>query len=149
MQDTSAEECKTALPHDSMVTVRLSEPPALTAITEIPLNQEPYDATPILETPIELPEAIEDDNADDTFTTIIRQSRVTLNDGENLESVPELAEEPLSPTTPRRGSNSTEESGEGEVDWAQLEKTEEQEPRNEESEFVSRHDRPRGTPLTT
>jgi hypothetical protein len=59
-------------------------------------------------------------------------------EGQNVDSPQETSDEQLQvDADERRGSDSTEDSGDGEVNWAELEKTEEQEPRDQDSEDVS------------
>jgi hypothetical protein len=123
-------------PHDSMVTVRLSGPPSLTLITQ-PLVMDSVQGLPsTLETPIETPDAELDDSPNTEFTTPLQNLTLTKAEDENPNALPNVIEEPLQYGNSRRGSHSTEGSGDGEVNWAQLEKTEEQEPRNQDSDDV-------------
>lgn len=125
------------LPHDSMVTVRLSGPPSLTLITQ-PLTvdglQDPMSA---LDTPMEIPESKLENSLEDELPSPNRHSIPATVEEESSNILPEVADEPLPQNHERRGSQSTESSGDGEVNWAELEKTEEQEPRDQDSEDVS------------
>jgi hypothetical protein len=122
--------------HDSMVTVRLSEPPpALTVDTSV-LRKD------------------HKETIGDGKLVGVGTSEVLLEDGETPdEESPRITMmdpdgEVLSPTgsesasehngESRRGSDSSEASMEGGgVNWEELEKTEEKEPRNESSDDVS------------
>ncbi|TVY38204.1 Rab GTPase-activating protein 1-like [Lachnellula subtilissima] len=130
------------LAHDSMVTVRLSEPapfPALTVDTNL---QE----TTKLESAIR-----EEDTEIEDDTTSVQTPDITLDDvqeeqEEEQEESPRITmmdpngnevESPMEPNSERqsrRGSDSTEASEPEEVNWEELEKTEENEPRNESSD---------------
>ena len=140
------EEVAETLPHDSMVTVRLSEPaplPALTVDTNVQSKEEIESAvSPLSNDNIE----IEED------TTSVQTPDITLDDvqeeqEEEQEESPRITmmdpngnevESPMEPDREsRRGSDSTEASEAEEVNWEELEKTEENEPRNESSDDVS------------
>lgn len=139
MADSKAAE-NAHLPHDSMVTVRLSEPPSLTVDTQsMARSEQQLDASAediLLDTP--------DSNIDskeDIETTLTSGPSMSLAaEGDNMDSLREMSDERLPIDADEwRGSDSTEDSGDGEVNWAELEKTEEQEPRDQDSEDVSRN----------
>lgn len=128
------------LPHDSMVTVRLSEPPTLTIdtttsakpITRISIIGEVITQTPdiLLDEEEEKGENAEEDGSpkitgmDPNGNDILSPSGSDSAGSQNGES--------------RRGSDSSEDSVEGGgVNWEELEKTEENEPRDESSDDVS------------
>ena len=130
--ESETETAQQVLQHDSMVTVRLSEPPpALTVDTRANIIQRGRKDTIGEETDI----------------------RDVVRDGETEEESPRIMMmdpngEVLSPTgsesasernlESRRGSDSSEASVEGGgVNWEELEKTEEKEPRDESSDDVS------------
>jgi hypothetical protein len=123
--------------HDSMVTVRLSEPlPALTVDTSV-LRKDHKD---IIE------EGAEGEGAGTPDPLLANEEgqeeespRITMMD-ENGEVLSPTGSESASERNPesRRGSDSSEGSVEGGgVNWEELEKTEEQEPRDESSDDVS------------
>jgi hypothetical protein len=125
--------------HDSMVTVRLSEPPSLhldtnaisPSATEIQNKQMDDASAP--DTPNIMLEGVEEDNED-------ASPQITMMDPNGNEVLsPSGSESPGSRDAgSRRGSDSSEASVEGGgVNWEELEKTEEQEPRNESSDDVS------------
>lgn len=133
--ERAADSAQQTLLHDSMVTVRLSEPPALTVDTSVPRKDHKEaighrkvegDGTP-------------DSLRGDGETPDEESPKITMMDpnGEMLsptgsESASERNEES------RRGSDSSEASMEGGgVNWEELEKTEEKEPRDESSDDVS------------
>ncbi len=134
--EAEAESTKNMLLHDSMVTVRLSEPlPALTVDTNL-LRKDHRD---IIQ---------EDAKLDDAETPDIlfgdregpeeESPRITMMDpnGEGLSPTgSESASERNGESRP--GSDSSEGSLDGGVNWEELEKTEEQEPRDESSDDVS------------
>jgi hypothetical protein len=140
MADNEAAK-STHILHDSMVTVRLSEPPSLTLVTQTMAmgalhnrrsRNEEMD-TLSLNTADLTPQDIEH----------VVQSR-PARPSAFIASADEISalfpapveEEPSMEDNERRGSESTEDSTEGEVNWAELEKTEEQEPRDQDSEDV-------------
>lgn len=107
------------LQHASMVTVRLSEPQSLRVVTTVASTSKargrPRDSDVQSQG-----SKLKDGHS---FTS---RNRPTMS----LEYVAHIEEE-------RRGSGSTIDSEGEEVDWEELEKTEEQEPRNQDSEDVS------------
>lgn len=129
------ERSSKSMPHDSMVTVRLSEPlPNLTVKTDLPhsvaagsrnsvTESEDGDETPSADLLVEETEEDEDEES----------PRITMRDP-NGNEVPSSTASAYDGS--RRGSDSTEVSGE-EVNWEELEKTEEQEPRDQGSDDVS------------
>jgi hypothetical protein len=136
--------------HDSMVTVRLSEPPpSLHLNTTIPLTasgisngnlyeKKPQDSPSRL---LEVQEDAEEDAEEDVEEEVEKESpRITMLDPNGNEVLsPSGSESAGSPNgESRRGSDSSEASVEGGgVNWEELEKTEEQEPRSESSDDVS------------
>ncbi|KAM0126645.1 hypothetical protein ACHAP3_009153 [Botrytis cinerea] len=132
-----------AMQHDSMVTVRLSEPPILTLDTKrhsdkIITNEELETGEEII-TPTDKRQtimSIMDVTGKDTETGTLEDSpRITMVDP-NGNEVPtptgsESAESEQNGS--RRASDSSDTSVE-EVNWEELEKTEEQQPRNQESD---------------
>jgi hypothetical protein len=132
------------MPHDSMVTVRLSEPsalPALTVDTNVQQNAERESAisndsikTEEETTSVQTPDITLDDVQEEQEEQE-ESPRITMMDpnGNEVES----PMEPESARESRRGSDSTEASEAEEVNWEELEKTEENEPRNESSDDVS------------
>jgi hypothetical protein len=123
--------------HDSMVTVRLSEPPSLTVVTQSMATREEDDsARDIL---LGTPDSNIESNEDLETNISSRHSMSIAAGDENTSSLPDLSDDLLTiDADERRESESTEDSGDGEVNWAELEKTEEQEPRDQDSEDVSR-----------
>jgi len=153
-------EVAETLTHDSMVTVRLSEPPAsapalapptLTVDTSIlPNNAD-----------VEILSALSNEDTEIEHTTSVQTPDIALDDVHEVspqdeDESPRITmmdpngNELVSPMTPglpdssvpqdadsRRGSESSEASGSEEVNWEELEKTEEQEPRDESSDDVS------------
>lgn len=119
--DNSTEE--KSITHDSMVTVRLSETP-LTIDTNFGEGQVILQGIPI---PIE-----------EVDETLEESPRITMMDPNGNE----VASPSGSETTDsqdgesRRGSDSSQDSAE-QVNWEELEKTEEQEPRDQGSDDVS------------
>ena len=120
-----------AMPHDSMVTVRLSEPPTLTVDTNVleHANRNTLEHTKGQERPEIMQE--EDSSQEES-------PRITMMDpnGNEVTSPSDSASVPSRDRESRRGSDSSEVSAE-EVNWEELEKTEEQEPRDEGSDDVS------------
>lgn len=117
--------------HDSMVTVRLSEPPNLTVDTNVleHTNRDTLEHTKGQE----IPELIQEEES-----TQEESPRITMMDPNGNEVTSPTGSESVGSRDPesRRGSDSTEESV-GEVNWEELEKSEEQEPRDEGSDDVS------------
>jgi hypothetical protein len=127
------ESAQQVLQHDSMVTVRLSEPPpALTVDTRANiLSRERKDTIG--------EEAGIQDVVRDEETPEEESPRITMMDP-NGEILSPTGSESASERNPesRRGSDSSEASVEGGgVNWEELEKTEEKEPRDESSDDVS------------
>ncbi|KAE9363932.1 hypothetical protein N431DRAFT_497676 [Stipitochalara longipes BDJ] len=128
-QESKAESAQQVLQHDSMVTVRLSEPPpALTVDTRANIIQRGRKDT-IGEEP-----GIQDVVREETLEE--ESPRITMMDP-NGEELSPTGSESASERNPesRRGSDSSEASVEGGgVNWEELEKTEEKEPRDESSD---------------
>jgi hypothetical protein len=123
------------IPHDSMVTVRLSEPPpALHVDTNLQQKEIVQDKKELeFDTPGILLEEAEEDIEDSPRITLV-------NPNGNEVLSPSGSESPASRIDrfSRRDSDSSEGSMEGGgVNWEELEKTEEQEPRSENSDDVS------------
>lgn len=120
----------TGILHDSMVTVRLSEPPALTVDTTLPAAKYilPHEET-VVESPKEDASA-EVEEAEDT--ELEESPRITMMDVNGDVRSPTGSESGES----RRGSGSTTSGEDSGVNWEELEKTEEQEPRDENSDDV-------------
>jgi hypothetical protein len=116
------------MPHDSMVTVRLSEPPLLTVNTTIleKCNRDTKEQ--------ETPELMLDDIQDEAQE---ESPRITMVDPNGNEVTSPTGSESVASQDggSRRGSDSSEAS-EG-INWEELEKTEENEPRDEASDDVS------------
>ena len=131
MEMESALDSK-ALLHDSMVTVRLSEPPVLSVDTVLDPRKPAEDRRQIQEIPLlqnstYVPEEEEEESP-----------RITMVDPNGDVMCPSRSDSVnLGNVESRRGSDSSVESTEG-VNWEELEKTEEQEPRDESSDDVSR-----------
>lgn len=122
--------------HDSMVTVRLSEPPppALHVDTSLPSKEVIEDKRERgLDTSDVIYEKAEEGVDEDS-------PRITMVDVDGNEVLsPSGSESPASQhDLSRRGSDSSEASMEGDgVNWEELQQTEEKEPRNENSDDVS------------
>jgi len=128
----AAEKTETAqqiLQHDSMVTVRLSEPPpVLTVDTRTNIIQRGRKDT-----------IGEEDIRDGDVVREEESPRIMMMDpdGEVLSPTGSESASDRNPES-RRGSDSSEASVEGGgVNWEELEKTEEKEPRDESSDDVS------------
>jgi hypothetical protein len=137
MEDSKPVE-NTHLPHDSMVTVRLSEPPSLTVITQSLIMDEVQQDGPIEDTPLDTSDLKDGCKNDPEPNLSTRQSLFIAPEDENMDTIREANQEQIPHNMyDRRGSDSTGDSNNGEVNWAELEKTEEQEPRDQDSEDVS------------
>jgi hypothetical protein len=148
MEDTAYEDSAMAeskavenvhLLHDSMVTVRLSEPPSLTVVTQSMATREQQEDDSARDILLGTPDSNIESNEDlETHLPSGHSMSIAAGD-ENTSTLPNLSDELLTiDADERRESESTEDSGDGEVNWAELEKTEEQEPRDQDSEDVSR-----------
>ncbi|RFU27029.1 hypothetical protein B7463_g9294, partial [Scytalidium lignicola] len=120
--DRRVEEESSQVQHDSMVTVRLSEPPVLTVDTRVGSQINTIEGSG------SITEEVEDDVPD---------SRATIMKGPNEQSTIDTAgsESPSAEDPdpePRRESEDSEEAEE--VNWEQLEKTEEKEPKDQDSD---------------
>ena len=121
--------------HDSMVTVRLSEPPALTVDTGSPVLargsiKHKRDLVEEAETPDIKLDAEE-------RQTLEESPRITMLDPNGNELFSPTGSESASSDS-RRGSDSSEASMEGGgVNWEELQQTEQKEPRDETSDDVS------------
>jgi len=124
-----------AMPHDSMVTVRLSEPPSLTIDTKIlaeSFDEDSSEHTKVQSTPDIILDSVEDDIQEDS-------PRITRMDPNGNEITSPTGSESAASQDgeSRTGSDSSGPSEEGGVNWEELEKTEEQEPRDQGSDDVS------------
>jgi hypothetical protein len=121
--------------HDSMVTVRLSEPPALTVNTSSPVLakesiKHKRDLMEEAETPYIKLDGEERQTPEES-------PRITMLDPNGNELFSPTGSESASSDS-RRGSDSSETSMEGGgVNWGELQQTEEKEPRDETSDDVS------------
>ncbi|TVY81752.1 EVI5-like protein [Lachnellula suecica] len=152
--EASSGEVAETLPHDSMVTVRLSEPPAPTP-TPPPAPQPTLTVDTSVPNAAAIVSALTPDEIEIENTVSLQTPNITLEDVHEVspqdpEESPRITmmdpngNETVSPMTPasalsadsesRRGSDSSEASEPGEVNWEELEKTEEQEPRDESSD---------------
>lgn len=120
--------------HDSMVTVRLSEPPSLTVDTQAGLVMAEPEQDLAITTPI--PEV--DDIAELDQTPPSRTSR-PADVSEDEVDTPSRMSEISSPadSDERRESDSSTESSNNGVNWEELQKTEDEQPRDQDSEDVS------------
>lgn len=117
--------------HDSMVTVRLSEPPHLPALT--------------VNTATNLHKVVQGKQLNDGVAEYMEKDaqeeqeespRITMMNP-NGEVVSPSGSESGSENGENRRESDSSEGSDGEVNWGELEKTEEQEPRDEASEDVS------------
>ena len=122
-----------ALPHDSMVTVRLSEPPALTVDTTILETSHNHDHEHTKGQ--ERPDIMLDDGEDQAQEDSPRITMVDPN-GNEVTS-PTGSESATSQDGESRRASDSSEASDGGVNWEELEKTEENEPRDEGSDDVS------------
>lgn len=131
-REQESESAQQILQHDSMVTVRLSEPPpALTVDTSTNITQRVRRGT--------IEGRRTEDVVRDGQTPDEESPRIMMMDpnGEVLSPTGSESASERSPES-RRGSDSSEASVEGGgVNWEELEKTEEKEPRDESSDDVS------------
>lgn len=121
-QDSDKDMSPTTLPHDSMVTVRLSDPPNRMSVLSI------HKELPSLPKGL-----VEEEIVDDGFDTVTVGSPSI--GGVSPTTARELKELP-DDTRERRGSESEESEDGEEVNWAELERTEEKEPRDQGSDDV-------------
>jgi len=131
--DTEMESTMDSSPlsHDSMVTVRLSEPPTLSVNTVLDprkSGEEPRQTqeAPLLNNTTYVP----DEEEESPRITMVDPNGDVLSQSGSSSVVSGNGES-------RRASYSSQDSTEG-VNWEELEKTEEQEPRDESSDDVSR-----------
>lgn len=119
------ESAEGAMQHDSMVTVRLSEPPVLSVDTHVRPPSQREDS------PVQA-EATPEREAPDL------SPKITMMDpnGNEVASPSGSESEMESRRESRRGSDSSDESGEG-PNWDELEKHEEEEPKDQDSDDVS------------
>jgi len=121
-----------AISHDSMVTVRLSEPPTLSVDTVLDPRKSVEDRRQTQEVTLLKNTTYVPDEEEE------QSPRITMVDPNGDVMSPSGSNSVVSGNgESRRGSYSSEESAEG-VNWEELEKTEEQEPRDESSDDVSR-----------
>jgi hypothetical protein len=130
-----AEEVESAFesrsPHDSMVTVRLSAPPpALCLDTATALHKAVQQQR--------MPDTVPEDAETNTQKEKEQSPRITMMDP-NGDVVSPSGSESGSETNgeSRRGSNDSDTSESEAVNWEELEKTEENEPRDQGSDDVS------------
>jgi hypothetical protein len=126
--DSESQDDPKPMLHDSMVTVRLSEPPNLTVDTNISETDKR--------------KSIADSAGEGTASVEIideeeESPRITMMDPNGNEVASPSGSESAGSQDgqSRRGSDSSELSA-GEVNWEELEKTEEQEPRDSGSDDV-------------
>ncbi len=127
--------------HDSLVTVRLSEPPVLHVNTTLPpktgqVSKSPYgnEYTPV-DAMAEVVQEEEDNNSETVQTpTSASEHGKTLQDelGGDQEEEDEQAEEDETAIAELRNSSDSEV-----VNWDQLQKTEDQESKEQDSDNVS------------
>ncbi len=130
-EEKSAVDKRMSMLHDSMVTVRLSEPspprpPSLMVNTSIGQSMVTVVETPDILLPGEEGPAPE----------VGESPRITMLDEEGNEVFDSPTGSESANGESRRGSDSSEESVE-EVNWEELQQTEEKEPRDESSDDVS------------
>ncbi len=117
--------------HDSMVTVRLSEPPALTVDTSGLSNQTPIPIPIPIQEEFEGGEDKEENTKDDDLEDSPRITMIDPNGNEVASPTGSETDEE------RRGSVDSEASEEGSgVNWEELQQTEEKEPRSASSDDV-------------
>jgi hypothetical protein len=122
------------MPHDSMVTVRLSEPPNLTVDTslETTRNRNSIVLADGQDTPVNNFGGEEDIEEEE------ESPRITMMDPNGNEVVsPSGSESAASHDGESRRESDSSEGSVGEVNWEELEKTEEQEPRDQGSDDAS------------
>ncbi|KAF4628944.1 hypothetical protein G7Y89_g9210 [Cudoniella acicularis] len=138
-------EAAISMPHDSMVTVRLSEPPALHVDTRSSVLATGHarvasiaekEIVEVHTESIGTPDITLEDVRENDTDTQEDSPRITMMDanGNEVES-PSGSESAASRNgESRRGSDSSSGSEVEQVNWEELEKTEEQEPRSESSD---------------
>lgn len=129
MQDNSARD------HDSLVTVRLSEPPSLTVNTAVPPNMLPSRYNLNVSTPVKTMAGTvqeEDDDDDDDSESEIFEPETRAKKGPNLQD--ELSEAADRNSSDDHDSRSS--SGSDAVDWDKLQEKEDFASRNKSSETV-------------
>jgi hypothetical protein len=138
--DENDTEVTPPFPHDSMVTVRLSGPPEVIVKTE-EANSEDRHSEEVATVPSPRTSTIAphpEESPDSSKTLTIQTSN--LEDVPIADATPDSIVDEEAQTEDseiRRGSESSVSSGEGQVNWEELEKTEEMEPRDQDSEDVS------------
>lgn len=111
------------MPHDSMVTVRLSEPPALTLDTSV--GEEEARGSRI----------VEDEDSDQGQDSPGESSiRTSTTPGGNTEANRSLQDELEGSVSPSRDSGAA--GDQDDVNWERLEKTEDEQPKDEETDNV-------------
>jgi hypothetical protein len=129
--EAEPESAQHTLLHDSMVTVRLSEPPALTVDTTLPSSKYIVGQA---ETLVESPKGDLSAGIEETEGAEPEDSpRITMMDVNGDVRSPTGS----SSRDSRGGSDSTASGDDISVNWEELEKTEENEPRDESSDDVS------------
>lgn len=144
--ETTAETPKMA--HDSMVTVRLSEPPSLTLDTSATSSPDRH-SSPVVSprtvedeprresndsTPVEAPETTDADHIRKSVreSVVMRESRTTLP---RVDTTRSLQDELGECDDSGNGSDTSEDNEE--VNWEELEKTEDQQTKDEETDNAS------------
>ena len=135
--------------HDSLVTVRLSEPPSLTIDTTLAEAHEQETAQPatvMSPNGASLAEKLEIDDTTETVATDTTTPRDSLEPPTNevTRSLEQELEECSDGGDARRSVSSEDQD---EVNWEQLEKTEDEQTKDEETDNVGRHLRLRGNRL--
>lgn len=125
--------------HDSMVTVRLSEPPSLSVNTDLPLNALPSrrsifgpECTPTSATTISTPmkesePAAGEDDCDSPRTSTEAQGTLADELGDSISSPDDQSESPQDETAPVESDTEDEE-----VNWEKLQQTEDQEVKDQD-----------------
>lgn len=127
--EDSNDQGVTSQAHDSMVTVRLSEPPPfLTVNTASDLHKVVQQQQVVA--------IVEEDTKDGTVEQQEDSPRITMMDPNGEILSPSGSESASENGGSRRGSDSSDAVSEGGVNWEELEKTEEQEPRDQGSDDV-------------
>lgn len=134
--ETEAETPKMA--HDSMVTVRLSEPPSLTLDTTAAISKTGLTtpASPVVE---EIAEGAEDDSIQtekpcETHDSVIPKSRDSALTVSSTDASRSLQDELGQFSADGNETDSSEDNEE--VNWEQLEKTEDEQMKDEETDNV-------------
>lgn len=127
-----------SLPHDSMVTVRLSETPALSLNTTSLADELAFEEDHASSSN-STPAGISPDM--DEYAEHTASATPSTPDASKLEDQAEFAEEQTDVFHERRRGSGSSKRSQNAVDWEELQKTEEQEPRDEASDDVRIPDR--------